>query len=165
MTYAAQRGSEVVHYCERPLPVGEQVEAVLDWQARLDHMQQHAGEHILSHAVWKLFGANNIGFHMGERLVTIDLDKELTAAELEQAEDYANSQIWEDKPITVSYLPHTELSALVMRKKNEKLTGTLRIVTVADGDICTCCGTHPLRTGMIGLIRINRLINIRMGSE
>ncbi|MDA6987440.1 hypothetical protein OSM86_26125, partial [Escherichia coli] len=50
MTYAAQRGSEVVHYCERPLPVGEQVEAVLDWQARLDHMQQHAGEHILSHA-------------------------------------------------------------------------------------------------------------------
>lgn len=156
MTYAAQRGSEVVHYCERPLPVGEQVEAVLDWQARLDHMQQHAGEHILSHAVWKLFGANNIGFHMGERLVTIDLDKELTAAELAQAEDYANSQIWEDKPITVSYLPHTELPALVMRKKNEKLTGTLRIVTVADGDICTCCGTHPLRTGMIGLIRINR---------
>ena len=156
MTYAAQRGSEVVHYCERPLPVGAQVEAVLDWQARLDHMQQHAGEHILSHAVWKLFGANNIGFHMGERLVTIDLDKELTAAELEQAEDYANRQIWEDKPITVSYLPHTELPALVMRKKNEKLTGTLRIVTVADGDICTCCGTHPLRTGMIGLIRINR---------
>lgn len=156
MTYAAQRGSEVVHYCERPLPVGAQVEAVLDWQARLDHMQQHAGEHILSHAVWKLFGANNIGFHMGERLVTIDLDKELTAAELEQAEDYANRQIWEDKPITISYLPHTELSALVMRKKNEKLTGTLRIVTVADGDICTCCGTHPLRTGMIGLIRINR---------
>lgn len=47
--------SEVVHYCERPLPVGAQVEAVLDWQARLDHMQQHAGEHILSHAVWKLF--------------------------------------------------------------------------------------------------------------
>lgn len=43
MTYAAQRGSEVVHYCERPLPVGAQVEAVLDWQARLDHMQQHAG--------------------------------------------------------------------------------------------------------------------------
>ena len=114
MTYAAQRGSEVVHYCERPLPVGVQVEAVLDWQARLDHMQQHAGEHILSHAVWKLFGANNIGFHMGERLVTIDLDKELTAAELEQAEDYANSQIWEDKPITVSYLPHTELPALVI---------------------------------------------------
>ena len=79
----------------------------------------------------------------------------MTAAELEQAEDYANSRS-EDKPITVSYLPHTELSALVMRKKNEKLTGTLRIVTVADGDICTCCGTHPLRTGMIGLIRINR---------
>ena len=45
----------------------------------------------------------------------------MTAAELEQAEDYANSQIWEDKPITVSYLPHTELSALVMRKKNENL--------------------------------------------
>jgi alanyl-tRNA synthetase len=156
MTYAAERDGEVVHYCELPLAEGTQVEAVLDWQARLDHMQQHAGEHILSHAVWKLFGANNIGFHMGERLVTIDLDKELTAAELAQAEDYANSQIWENKPITVSYLPHTRLPELVMRKKNEKLTGTLRIVTVEGGDVCTCCGTHPASTGMIGLIRINR---------
>lgn len=156
MTYAAERDGEVVHYCEQPLAVGAQVEAVLDWQARLDHMQQHAGEHILSHAVWKLFGANNIGFHMGERLVTVDLDRELTAAELARAEDYANSQIWEDKPITVSYRPHTDLPQLVMRKKNEKLTGLLRIVTVADGDICTCCGTHPVRTGMIGMIRINR---------
>lgn len=156
MTYAAEHDGEVLHYCELPLAEGTQVEAVLDWQARLDHMQQHAGEHILSHAVWKLFGANNIGFHMGERLVTIDLDKELTAAELAQAEDYANSQIWENKPITVSYLPHTRLTELVMRKKNEKLTGTLRIVTVEGGDVCTCCGTHPASTGMIGLIRINR---------
>lgn len=156
MTYAAERDGEVVHYCAQPLTVGAQVEAVLDWQARLDHMQQHAGEHILSYALWKLFGANNIGFHMSEGLVTIDLDKELTAAELAQAEDYANAEIWQDKPITVTYLPHTALQDLVMRKKNTKLTGRLRIVAVEGGDICTCCGTHPQRTGTIGLIRISR---------
>lgn len=156
MTYASERDGQVIHYCEQPLAVGAEVEAVLNWQVRLDHMQQHAGEHILSHAVWKLFGANNVGFHMSERLVTIDLDRELTAAELAQAEDYANAEIWQDKPVTVSYLPHTALPELVMRKKNEKLTGTLRIVTVEGGDICTCCGTHPVRTGMIGLIKINR---------
>lgn len=163
MTYAAERDGDVIHYCEQSLDVGAQVEAVLDWQARLDHMQQHAGEHILSHAVWKLFGANNVGFHMSERLVTIDLDKELTAGELAQAEDYTNQEIWEDKPITVSYLPHTALPQLVMRKKNEKLTGTLRIVTVEGGDICTCCGTHPARTGMIGLVRINRCYHYKDG--
>lgn len=52
----------------------------------------------------------------------------------------------------------------MMRKKNEKLTGTLRIVTVEGGDICTCCGTHPTRTGMVGLVRINRYYHHKDGS-
>lgn len=48
MTYAAQRGSEVVHYCERPLPVGAQVEAVLDWQARLPRQYMHNKENAVT---------------------------------------------------------------------------------------------------------------------
>ena len=48
------------------LLVGSTVKAAVDGVVRLDHMQQHCGEHILSYAAWKLFGANNIGFHMSE---------------------------------------------------------------------------------------------------
>ena len=154
VTHVAEEAERIVHYCDKPLEVGSTVKAEVDGVVRLDHMQQHCGEHILSYAAWKLFGANNIGFHMSEGLVTIDLDKELTADELAQVEDFANREIWLDKPISVSYVPHTDLDKYTMRKKNTKLTGTLRLVSVQDGDICTCCGTHPSRTGAVGSIHI-----------
>ena len=154
VTHVAEEAGRIVHYCDKPLAVGSTVKAEVDGVVRLDHMQQHCGEHILSYAAWKLFGANNIGFHMSEGLVTIDIDKELTADELAQVEDFANREIWLDKPISVSYVPHTDLDKYTMRKKNTKLTGTLRLVSVQDGDICTCCGTHPSRTGAVGIIHI-----------
>ena len=156
---------KIIHECAAEFPVGSKVTVQVNWQDRLDHMQQHCGEHILSYAFFKLFGANNVGFHMNERLVTIDLDKEVTLEEAFQAEDLANQHIWEDRPVTVSYLPHTELEHLPMRKKNEKLTGILRVVAVQDGDVCTCCGTHPASTGAVGLVKITKIEKHKGGTR
>ena len=156
---------KIIHECAAEFPVGSKVTVQVNWTDRLDHMQQHCGEHILSYAFFKLFGANNVGFHMNERLVTIDLDKEVTLEEAFQAEDLANRHIWEDRPVTVSYLPHTELEHLPMRKKNEKLTGILRVVAVKDGDICTCCGTHPTSTGVVGLVKITKIEKHKGGTR
>ena len=156
---------KIIHECVAEFPVGSRVTVQVNWTDRLDHMQQHCGEHILSYAFWKLFGANNVGFHMNERMVTIDLDKEVTLEEAFQAEDFANRQVWEDLPVTVSYLPHTELADLPMRKKNEKLTGILRVVAVRDGDVCTCCGTHPTSTGVVGLIKITKIEKHKGGTR
>jgi len=155
----------ILHNCAAAFPVGSTVKVEVNWTDRLDHMQQHCGEHILSFAFYKLFGTNNVGFHMNERLVTIDLDKEVTLEQAYQAEDFANRQIWEDRPVTVSYLPHTEVAGLPMRKKNEKLTGILRIVTVKDSDICTCCGTHPASTGVVGLVKVTRIEKHKGGTR
>ncbi len=156
---------KIIHNCASEFPVGSRVTVEVDWTDRLDHMQQHCGEHILSYAFWKLFGANNVGFHMNERLVTIDLDKEVTLEEAFRAEDMANRQVWENRPVTVSYLPHTELAGLPMRKKNDKLTGILRVVTVKDGDVCTCCGTHPAFTGVVGLVKVTRIERHKGGTR
>jgi len=156
---------KIIHECAAEFPVGSKVTVQVNWTDRLDHMQQHCGEHILSYAFFKLFGANNVGFHMNERLVTIDLDKEVTLEEAFQAEDLANRHIWEDRPVTVSYLPHTELEHLPMRKKNEKLTGILRVVAVQDGDVCTCCGTHPTSTGVVGLVKITKIEKHKGGTR
>lgn len=156
---------KIIHECAAEFPVGSRVTVQVNWTDRLDHMQQHCGEHILSYAFWKLFGANNVGFHMNERMVTIDLDKEVTLEEAFQAEDFANRQVWEDLPVTVSYLPHTELADLPMRKKNEKLTGILRVVAVQGGDVCTCCGTHPTSTGVVGLIKITKIEKHKGGTR
>lgn len=158
VSYVGEKDGHIYHHCDQPLEVGSEVEAVLDWQVRLDRMQQHCGEHILSYACWKLFQANNVGFHMHENLVTIDLDKALTDEELAQAELLTNEIIWENRPIHIDYMDSSEAAALAdkMRKFNSKLQGLLRIVTVEDADICTCCGTHPPFTGMVGSVKIIR---------
>ena len=156
---------KIINYCRQAFPVGSKVKVTLDWQTRLDHMQQHCGEHMLSYAFWKLCGANNVGFHMGERLVTIDLDKEVTLEEAMKAEDFANRQVWDNRPVTVCYKPHTEVARIPMRKKNEKITGMLRLVSIEGSDICTCCGTHPAATGTVGLIKITRMEKHKAGTR
>ena len=166
VTYVEEtKDGRILHHTAKELPAGTKVQVKLDWTVRLDHMQQHTGEHILSYAFWKLFQANNIGFHMSEGLVTIDLDKEVTLEQAYKAEDFANQEIWANKPINISYMPHTEVAKLTMRKKNTKLTGMLRIVAVKDGDICTCCGTHPPFTGTIGLIKITKIEKHKEGTR
>lgn len=158
VSHISERDGHIYHECDKPLEVGAEVKAVLDWRVRLDRMQQHLGEHLLSYACWKLFKANNIGFHMNEDDVFIDLDKELTEEELLKAELYTNEIIWENRPVHISYMDSTEAVKLKdkMRKFNSKLTGTLRIVSVEDADICTCCGTHPPFTGMLGSVKVIR---------
>ena len=158
VSHVAEKDGHILHECDKPLAVGSIVEAKLDWMVRLDRMQQHLGEHILSYAFWKLFKANNIGFHMNEDNVTIDLDKEMTPEELLKAEHLTNEIIWDNRPVSVNYMDSTEVEAHKneMRKFNDKLTGILRIVTVEGADICTCCGTHPPFTGMVGSVKIIR---------
>ena len=158
VSHVSEKDGHIYHECDKPLEVGTEVKAVLDWKVRLDRMQQHLGEHLLSYACWKLFKANNIGFHMNEDDVFIDLDKELTEEELFKAELYTNEIIWENRPVHISYMDSTEVVKLKekMRKFNSKLTGTLRIVSVEDADICTCCGTHPPFTGMLGSVKVIR---------
>lgn len=158
VSHVAEKDGHIYHECSAPLAVGSKVEAVIDWPVRLDRMQQHLGEHLLSYACFKLFKANNIGFHMNEEFVTIDLDKELTEEELLKAELYTNEIIWDNRPVTVSYMDSTEAVKIKdkMRKFNSKLTGTLRLVGVEGADLCTCCGTHPPFTGMLGSVKVIR---------
>ena len=158
VSHVSEKDGHIYHECDKPLEAGAEVKAVLDWRVRLDRMQQHLGEHLLSYACWKLFTANNIGFHMNEDDVFIDLDKELTEEELLKAELYTNEIIWENRPVHISYMDSTEAVKLKdkMRKFNSKLTGTLRIVSVENADICTCCGTHPPFTGMLGSVKVIR---------
>lgn len=156
--HVSEKEGRIWHECAAALPVGVRVRAVLDWAVRLDRMQQHLGEHLLSYACWKLFQANNVGFHMNEESVFIDLDKELGEEELLKAELFTNEIIWEDRPVKISYLDAAEAAKLAqsMRKFNSKLTGILRIVSVEGADICTCCGTHPVSTGMLGSVKVIR---------
>ena len=163
VSYVYEREGQVFHRCDRPLEPGAEVEAAIDWERRLDHIQQHTGEHILSYAIWKAFGVGNTAFHLGHERVSIDLGRALTPQELEQAEDAANRIVWEDRPIRTYWRRDDDLGDLDMRKKTEKVSGMLRIVEVEGSDICTCCGTHAASSGQVGLIKILRQENHKGG--
>ena len=129
------------------------VHGAIDWDRRFDHMQQHTGEHILSGTLHRLFGAENVGFHLGAQVVRMDTSIHLTDAQLRQAETEANACIWADAPVLVTYPAPEELATLAYRSKKE-LTGQVRIVTIPGGDCCACCGTHLRTAGQVGLIKI-----------
>ena len=147
------RGDTVVHYCDAPLEPGAAVTGQIDGKRRFDFMQLHSGEHILSGIVHARFGYDNVGFHMGANMVTIDFSGPLSPDELQGVERAANEVVWQNLPVEITYPDEESLKTIPYRSKKE-LTGRVRIVTIPGVDICACCGTHVSRTGEIGLIKI-----------
>lgn len=144
---------EVVHTTNRALAVGETVSVRLDWVRRFDFMQQHTGEHLLSFAFYKLFEAANIGFHLALDYATIDFDKPLSREQIAEAELLANSYVWRNLPVkTAFYDSEEDVKSLPLRKHAEGLTAPIRIVSIEDADMCTCCAPHCTLTGEIGSI-------------
>ncbi|MCR5575816.1 MAG: hypothetical protein K6F56_02280 [Oscillospiraceae bacterium] len=150
---AQERGGDVVHLCDAPLPVGERVEGRLDFERRLRRMQNHSGEHIVSGLVHNRFGFDNVGFHMGEDCMTIDFSGELSWEELMDVEQRANELVRENVPVRVWFPDAEELAALDYRSKLE-LTENVRIVEIPGADRCACCAPHVTRTGEIGAVKI-----------
>ena len=147
------RRDEVIHITDGPIQPGEKIEGKIDWEPRFSRMQHHTGEHIVSGLIHRLYGYDNVGFHMGHDAVTLDLSGELSGADLEKVERLANEAVWKNIPIEISYPSPEALAALDYRSKKE-LSGDVRIVTVPEYDICACCGTHVHKTGEIGLIKL-----------
>lgn len=145
-------GTTITHTTDAPLEPGAQVTGRIDWPRRLDAMQQHTGEHILSGALHRLFGAENVGFHIGSPYVRMDTSIPLTAAQLARAEAEANAAVRADTPVHC-YIPDAATLAATEYRSKKELEGPVRLVE-AGGDCCACCGTHLARTGEVGLIKI-----------
>ena len=145
-------GETITHTTDAPLPVGAAVEGVLDWDRRLDAMQQHTGEHILSGTLHRLYGAENVGFHIGSPYVRMDTSIPLTAEQLAEAEAQANAAVRADTSVRC-YVPDPDTLAHTEYRSKKELEGPVRLVE-AGGDRCACCGTHLARTGEVGLIKI-----------
>ena len=148
-----EQNDDIVHYCDGPLTPGETVTGEIDWERRFDLMQQHSGEHIVSGLIHGAFGYDNVGFHMGQDVITIDFNGELEPSQLPVLELRANEVVWQDLPVRVSFPDHEALASLPYRSKKE-LKGQVRLVEYPGVDLCACCGTHVEHTGEIGLIRL-----------
>ena len=152
----------VVHLCQAPLPVGAAVEGEIDWARRFDHMQQHSGEHICSGLICAAFSCDNVGFHMGADVVTIDFNADITWDALMEIERRANEYIYEDHPIDIHFYRGAELDAVEYRSK-KPLDGDVRIVSFPGADCCACCGTHVARSGQVGIVKFLSCQKFREG--
>lgn len=152
--HVREEQGEIYHRVDRALPVGGEVTVSLDWARRFDFMQQHTGEHITTGQAYRLYGANNVGFHLSENTVLLDVDKELSDEQVRTIEAAANRAIYENAPVEAG-IPSPELLAgLDFRSKMERVHGPVRIVTVDGYDCCACCGTHVSSAGQIGIIKV-----------
>ena len=156
------RAGVIVHRCGAALTPGARVTGKLDWARRFDHMQQHSGEHICSGLICAARSCDNVGFHMGADIVTIDFNADLSWEELLELEAAANRYIYEDHPVDIRFYRGAELDALSYRSK-KALEGDVRIVSFPGADRCACCGTHVLRSGQVGVVKFLSVQKFREG--
>ena len=151
-----ERDGEMIHLVDLPRWTQDDVEGVVDWARRFDHMQQHHGQHLLSAAFLRVHGAPTVSFHLGEKTCTIDLDfpvEKLGTSALRAAEASANESIWRDLSVIARDFVGEERARLTLRK--EPVKGD-RVVVVEGVDASPCGGTHPRRTGEVGCVAVLR---------
>ena len=146
------KNGEILHFADKPLSVGQAYDCKLDFDFRFRNMQNHSGEHIISGIVHRLYGFNNVGFHLGAEM-TMDFDGELTRRQLDEIEDLANKAVYENLPVKAYYPTDEELKSLDYRSKLD-LKENVRIVEIKGVDVCACCAPHVKATGEIGIIKI-----------
>ncbi|MBQ6825991.1 MAG: hypothetical protein IJP34_04965 [Clostridia bacterium] len=157
-----ESGDKIYHYTDKPLKKGEEVKGRINFERRFDFMQQHSAEHIASGIANKLFGCENVGFHLSEDIVTFDFDKMLSREQINEIELLCNKAVFENNRIKAYYPKKEELKNLEYRSKKE-LDGAIRIVEIENADICACCAPHVNKTGEIGLIKLLSTEKLRGG--
>lgn len=161
VSYVEIKDGEIYHYTDVPFKEGETVAGKIDWRHRFRNMQNHSGEHIISGLVHKLYGLNNVGFHLSEEM-TMDFDGVLDRGQLITVENLANKAIYENAQIRAYYPTADELEKTDYRSKKE-IDGDVRLVEIKGYDICACCAPHVNNTGEIGIIKILDFFKMRGG--
>jgi alanyl-tRNA synthetase len=158
---------EVWHLTSKPLVAGTPVRATVDWDRRLDHMQQHSGQHLLSALFSRELSAHTVSFHLGDETSTIDLNAaSIPAASLERIERLANQIIAQDRPLATKTVSREDAEALLAAGELRKLPereGDMRLIEIEGVDLNACGGTHVRSTGQIGGLAIRSSEKVRQG--
>ena len=158
---------EVWHFTRKPLLAGTPVHGSIDWPRRLDHMQQHSGQHLLSAVFARELGAQTVSFRLGETMSTVDLSTgPIAHHSLERVERIANEIIAEDRAVTIRAMERADAESLLaeghLRKLPER-SGSIRLIEIADYDLNACGGTHVRSTGQIGGLLIRSVERVSRG--
>ncbi|MBR2930451.1 MAG: alanyl-tRNA editing protein [Clostridia bacterium] len=147
-----EQDGRILHLLEADPGDGE-VYCRLDFDKRFEKMQCHTAEHILCGIIHERHGYDNVGFHLGDDIVTFDVDGELSSDEIDEVERLANLAVMTNRSVITSFPSEAELASLTYRSKLDIKDG-VRIVRIEGVDSCACCAPHVAQTGEIGMIKI-----------
>ncbi|WP_173432421.1 alanyl-tRNA editing protein [Sharpea azabuensis] len=144
------------------LEIGNEIQGEIDWNLRFSNMQNHSGEHIFSGIVHREYGYDNVGFHLGKDVVSVDFNGPIDEVSLRRIEKEVNQVIYENRVIRAYYPSEEELASLNYRSKKE-VDAPLRIVEIENCDVCACCAPHVRRSGEVGLFKVVHMMNYKGG--
>ena len=150
--FAAREGDPPVHRVKAERPPEGGVTCMVDGARRFDHMQQHTGQHLLSHFLSRDYGAYSLGLHIGAQISYVDISGD-TAPEMTQdladdLMDKVNAWIARDDAVVCLFPSEEELKTLPLRKI-PPAHEDLRIVVIGKEEAVACCGTHVRATGQV----------------
>ena len=157
-----EKQGEIWHYTASPLEVGKKFRCTLDFDKRFSRMQCHSGEHIVSGIIHSLFGFDNVGFHLGDTDVTIDISGVLTEEDVRKVEKAANEAVAKDFEINV-FFPSSEEAKNINYRSKMEIAENLRLVEFPGYDMCACCAPHVKCSGQIGIIKLLDFANYKGG--
>lgn len=152
----------IYHTVDSKIEINKSVKCKINFEERLNNMQSHTAEHIVSGLICKKFNSTNVGFHIGKDFVTMDFNVSISEENIREIEKEANHAVYKNLPILINTYSKEEAKNLNYRSKKE-LNEDIRIVEIPGYDICACCGIHVNTTGEIGLIKLLKVEKYKSG--
>ncbi|KAF8604463.1 ThrRS/AlaRS common domain-containing protein [Ceratobasidium sp. AG-I] len=161
ITTVQRQGLRAIIFSPRPLVPGTKLTQHVDSCRRMDHMQQHTGQHLLSAVMDSYPGLETLGWSMGAspNMNYVELGRKPTDAEIVEIQDRCNKFIIQNKPVSVSTPLDVKHDSLP--EDYDKEQGIVRVITIDGIDSNPCCGTHLSQTSHIGLILLHHTQPIR----
>lgn len=176
INYAEKVNNVVLHHIDGDVDldnfVGKKVEGKIDWNRRITLARHHSATHLIVAAARKILGEHiwQAGAQKGVSRSRIDLShyKRISQEELNEIEKLANEYVMDNIELDIKFYTRDEAESLYGFKLYQGgiVPGkSIRVVKIPGIDVQACAGTHVLRTGDIGPIKINKTERVQDGVE
>jgi len=140
-------------------PIGADVDGLVDWDRRHQHMRLHTGQHLLSARTFERTGLRTRKAVLHGAEATIDLEGELTPAALDLIGEDLVNLVRSARPVRIRHVPRAEWEALPAAGRSGLVplppqVDPVRVIEVDGEDSCPCGGTHVRSTAEIGEVRL-----------
>lgn len=136
----------------------EENQPVLNEHNKQEFPPMHSAEHLLNGEMARRYACGrSFSAHLERKKSKLDyhLPQPLSDEQLHELEDYINTIVKENVPVTEEYITQEEAKTRFdLSRLPDGASDILRVVCIGDYDQCLCAGTHVKTTGEIGEFRI-----------